>query len=221
MKNQTLTFFFAIILFQPLLGQKTDRDNPEFYLSTAKKKLDVILKAAQFSPGEQIADIGTGNGWVAAGLAIYTDSLSYTLEDIDSSFIKNGRFVEALVVAEKIKGAPITNTFTWVIGTAKNTNLPKSSFNKVLLIDTYHHIEHRSEMIRDLFSILKPGGKLIVSEPVGRKSGEIYKGCHSVVDTIDEILNAFTEQGFVHERTLKTVKSTRKRVRVFVFKRTS
>jgi ubiquinone/menaquinone biosynthesis C-methylase UbiE len=86
-----------------------------------------------------------------------------------------------------------------------------------LLIDTFHHIEHRDEMLHDMKSILKPGGKLIVNEPIARKSGDIYKGCHTRVYTPEEIISSFAANGLRLEKTYKTVKSSRNRVRVFVF----
>ena len=215
--KKVLGAILIVVSTHQVSAQQNRNDNPEFFLSTQKKKLAVILAASQFKPGDRIVDIGAGLGWFDAAIGIHTDSLSFYLEEIDSSYIKNERLNEALAVYEKVKGAPITCSYKWAIGEEKSTNLPEISFDKILLIDTYHHIEHRDEMIRNMASILKPGGKLIVMEPIARKRGDIYKGCYSVVFTPSEIISSFIEKGFMHERTLKTVKSTRKRVRVFVF----
>lgn len=209
--------FILCFLSQAVAGQKND--NPAFYLSTLKKKLAVILEAGQFKAGDRVADIGAGNGWFAAALGIYIDSVTFILEDIDS--VSNAKFEEAMAAYQKKRGEEFTSTYRWVIGKEKSTTLAKASVDKILLIDTYHHIEHRQEMIRDLANILRPEGKLIVMEPIARNDGEIYKGCNVPIYTPETIVSSFTSAGFIRERTLKTVKSTRKRVRVFVFRKSA
>jgi hypothetical protein len=212
---QTLLFLFAMAIPMMLWSQKND--NPEFFLRTHQKKIKVITGAAQFKSGEWVADIGAGGGWLDAALGIHTDSLHFTLEEIDSSFFRESRLHEALTIYETVRARPITSSYQWAIGSEKSTGLPGGKFDKVLLIDTYHHIEFRDDMIGDMFLILKSGGKLIVLEPVAGKPGDIYKGCQTVVFTPGEIIASFCKNGFIHERTLKTVKSARQRVRVFVF----
>jgi ubiquinone/menaquinone biosynthesis C-methylase UbiE len=97
--------------------------------------------------------------------------------------------------------------------------LPDTTFDKVLLIDTYHHFQNRDEMIRDVFRILKPGGKLIVNEPVGGKPGVIYKPCNSLIETPDELISYIRERGFELERMFDNGRSGGEKVKVFVFGR--
>lgn len=211
-------FYLLFLSVSCCLAQQKN-DNPDFYLSTLKKKLNVILEAAQFEAGDTIADVGAGLGWFDAAIGIYRDSLVFYLEDIDSAFVKNERLTEAISTFSKFRGSRIECRYHWVIGDEKSTGLPDGFVDKVLLIDTYHHIQYREDMIRDIVRILKPNGELVVMEPVGRKRGQIYKGCFSVIFTPEEIISSFSAHGLIHLKTLKTVKSTRKRVRVFVFAR--
>lgn len=212
------TIYLLLLSVSGVIAQQKT-DSPDFYLSTHKKKLNVILEAAAFNPGDTVADIGAGLGWFDAAIGIYHDSLVFYLEDIDSGFVKKERLTEAIAAFRKVRGSTIHCQYHWVIGQEKSTTLPDEFVDKVLLIDTYHHIRYREDMIRDILRILKPNGKLIVMEPVGRKPGQIYKGCFSVIYTPDEIISSFSAHGLIHQKTLKSVKSTRKRVRVFVFAR--
>jgi SAM-dependent methyltransferase len=211
----TLTLLFIIVT----ASHAQRHDNPSHYLKSVSKKLMVFLEAADFQANERIADIGAGNGWFDAAIGIYEDSLTFVLEEIDSSFVKGSRLNEAVVAYSAVKGRPITCTYKQVIGTEMGTLLQEKTFDKVILIDTYHHLQYRDEMIEDIKRILRPGGKLIVYEPVGKRSGEIFKPCHSVVYTSEEIVASFVHKGLTFEKSLVGGNTARKRTLVFVFTR--
>lgn len=195
------------------------QSDPAIFLKNKKKKIEVILQAGNFHQGEYIADIGAGIGWLDAAIGIYHDSLIFYLEDIDSSHLLKNRLPEALTEYAREKAGPITCSYTQVIGTEKSTLLPDSTFDKVLLIDTFHHLNFRDEMIRDLFRILKPGGKLIVHEPLAGHPGVMYKPCEKMIYTSDEVITFIRERGFELEATYDNGKSVGKKVRAFVFGR--
>jgi ubiquinone/menaquinone biosynthesis C-methylase UbiE len=213
----TLTLVLLLVINSTSKAQR--HDHPSHYLKSVSNKLMVFLEAADFQPGESIADIGAGNGWFDAAIGIYEDSLNFVLEEIDSSFVKESRLNEAVIAYAAVKGRPITCHYTQVIGTQKSTQLPDKKFDKVILIDTYHHLQHRDEMIEDIKRILRPGGKLIIYEPVGKKNGEIFKPCHSMIYTSEEIISSFVHKGLRFERSLVGGKTARKRTLVFVFSR--
>ncbi len=210
-----LTLILTLALSHQLLAQR--HDNPSHYLKSAARKLPIILKAAAFNAGEQVADIGAGSGWFDAAIGIYQDSLTFVLEDIDSSFIRESRLNEALLAYSKVKGTPINCTYTQVIGTEKSSTLASSRFDKVLLIDTYHHLRFRQEMIDDLCRILRTGGRLVVYEPVGKTNGEIFKACNSLLFTAEEIISSFRDKGLQLERSDNGTKTAGKRAKLFVF----
>src|SRR5258708_36238289 len=114
------------------------KQSPEFFLKVKGKKIDVILRAADFHPNEVIADVGAGEGWLDAGIAVYRNDLHFYLEDIDSAFIKKKKLQEAVDAYTKIKGAPVSCSFTQAVGNEKSALLPEDDFSKVLLIDTFH-----------------------------------------------------------------------------------
>jgi len=194
-------------------------DSPEFFLNTKKKRLAVILQAADFRPGDTVVDIGSGNGWFDAMVGIQRDNLTFYLVELNSSILSTEKLKQALDFFEQVKGKPISCSYTPHIGTAKGTNLPDASCDKILLIDTYHHLAYRDEMIRDMKRILKIDGKLIVYEPIARKPKEILKRCNSEVYTADHIILSFESNGLHVGEIYKTVNNNGKKVRVFTFRR--
>ncbi|HTH56819.1 MAG TPA: methyltransferase domain-containing protein [Cyclobacteriaceae bacterium] len=179
--------------------------------------MEVILRAADFQKHDVVADVGSGEGWLDAGLGVYVDSVQFYLEDIDSSLMKSKKLTEALTAYVSLKGKPISSVYRRAVGTEKSTGLPENTFDKVLLIDSFHHFTFTEEMLADLFRILKVGGKLVVYDPVARKTGEKYRLCKKKIYTEKEITTAFANAGFRSGPIFKTVNSVGSRVRAFTF----
>ena len=186
------------------------------YLKSNQQNLSVVLQASQFKPKEIVADIGAAEGWFGVALGIYSDSLVFVLEDIDSSTTNRAKLDKAIKRYSKERGK-FTCTYSQVIGSKKTTNLSSSYFDKILLIDTYHHLEFKDEVISDLNRILKNDGKIIVCEVIANKPGEKFKGCNTVIFTQSQILSTFERNGFHLEQIFKTANRIGKKVRVFRF----
>src|SRR5258706_152162 len=99
-----MKFFLAsiIILFGVQCWAQS-KQSPEFFLKVKRKKIDVILRAADFHPNDVIADVGAAEGWLDAGIAVYEllarkvgqhfrycKKIIYTREQIIDAFVKNG-----------------------------------------------------------------------------------------------------------------------------------
>jgi ubiquinone/menaquinone biosynthesis C-methylase UbiE len=208
---------YSLVFLVATTGLAQRNDSPEFYLRMNRKKIDVLLRAADFQPQDTIADIGASEGWLDVAFGIYKDSLHFYLENIDSTNIKNERLEKTIKDFAQVKGSQITCHYTFSFGSEKNTDLPSNYFNKVLLVDTYHHFSFRKEMLTDIKRILKPKGKLIIYEVLARKEGDIYKPCRTMIYTKDQIVSYICSNGFNLSHIFKTVNSNGKRVRVFTF----
>jgi ubiquinone/menaquinone biosynthesis C-methylase UbiE len=138
---------------------------------------------------------------------------------LDSSNLRTERLKEALDIYEQVKGKPITCSYTPLVGTPSGTNLPDNFCNKILLMDTYHHLVYRDPMIRDMARILKRDGKLIVYEPLARKPKELMKACGSEVFTQEHLISSFESNGFHLDKIYRTANNNRKKVRVFTFRK--
>ena len=64
-----------------------------------------------------------------------------------------------------LRPTPNSNKIIVVKGSQKETTLPRNYFDKVIVRKTLHHIFYKDTILDDIFSILKPNGKLYIMEP--------------------------------------------------------
>lgn len=165
-------------------------------------RASALARAITFQAGDTIADIGTADGWFAAALSAYSDSLTFYLEDVDSSVWSRVEFDSAVQHFSRARGKRVSNQFHYVKGTDKATGLPSNTFHKVLIIDTYHHFKHRDEMLSNVVSLLKPGGKIVILEALARRPGDIHQGCRTPIYQEHEIVSHME----AHKLKLETIK---------------
>jgi SAM-dependent methyltransferase len=137
---------------------------------TSKEEIKKILKdrcvdTIKFRKGEIIADIGAGNGYIEAMLSIYNDSLTFYIQDIDSTVCNQINVNEVVTFYQKVRGQPFTNKFIVVNGTDTDTNLPDGLFDKILMIWTYSYLKEPLKFITDVRENLKNNGFLYVINP--------------------------------------------------------
>jgi len=126
---------------------------------------DKCLNSIEFRKGEIIADIGAGNGYIEAMLSIYHDSLTFYIQDIDSSVCNQNNINETVDFYQKVNDRPFTNKFIVVNGTDTRTNLPDNKFDKILMLDTYQYLKKPKEFIKDVREKLKDEGLFYVINP--------------------------------------------------------
>lgn len=124
-----------------------------------------LLTFFDFHKGDVIAEVGAATGKNLAGLALLADSLTFYAEDIDKKTLTQKNLDAAVNRVRKYKN-PVTSTFQLTIGTETATGLPANTFDKILLIATLHEFTHATEMMADICSKLKPGGKVYVLESI-------------------------------------------------------
>ncbi|MEK7167706.1 MAG: class I SAM-dependent methyltransferase, partial [Patescibacteria group bacterium] len=104
-------------------------------------------------PGDSVLDLGCGNGRMAD---IFSDSqVSYLGLDNSEELIKIAR--------KRFENNPKVK---FEAGDILDLHLEKGKYSLVLLIAVLHHIptkELRLKVLRDVFSCLKPGGRLVMS----------------------------------------------------------
>ena len=119
----------------------------------------------EFRRGEIIADIGAGNGYIAAMLSMFHDSLTFYIQDIDTLVCNQSAINEVVDFYQEVNGRPFTNTFIVVNGTDTNTNLPESTFDKILMMWTYSYLKEPQVFIKDVRDNLKDDGLFYVINP--------------------------------------------------------
>ena len=48
---------------------------------------------------------------------------------------------------------------------------PNNSFERVIMVDALHHVIHQGQTAREMYRVLKPGGRIVIEEPDIRKFG--------------------------------------------------
>ncbi|MCU0420888.1 MAG: class I SAM-dependent methyltransferase [Cyclobacteriaceae bacterium] len=147
-------------------------------ISSAQSNYQNSSQYFRCQPGERIASVGASNGYIETQIALWVDSIQWTIQDIDSACLVE--FPRVRAHFEKLAGRPISATFDLVLGTSDKTNLPNGQFDRILLSNVYHELTDRDAMMRDLYTKLKPAGVIVIMERMGRKKGERHKDCGHV-----------------------------------------
>lgn len=151
---------------QPTEGYPFLTDIEEIKGVLKQRGLDTVF----FRPGEFVADIGAGNGYIEAMLSMFHDSITFYIQDIDSSVCNGDIIKEVVSFYQDVNGKPFTNQFITVNGTDTETNLPKNTFDKVFMMWTYSYLKYPKVFISDVRNDLKDDGLLYVINPAVEES---------------------------------------------------
>ena len=140
----------------PLLGSKA-----EVLEHLRGRCIDTL----RFNPGDIVADVGAGNGYIESMLSVFHDSLTFYIQDIDTGVCNQKSITETVSFYQNVKGKPIKNKFISVIGTDNETNLPDDTFDKILMLWTYQYFKNPNAIMTDLRLKLKNDGLLYIINP--------------------------------------------------------
>lgn len=126
-----------------------DHGNRPFLEESAR-----LIESCEIAPGDVVADIGTGVGYMVPLLVNAVGPTGSVLaQDIYPDFLAS--------VREKIRTNDWRNVTT-VLGTPTDPKLPHGEIDVALLVDVYHHLDYPGEVISRVRASLKPGGRLII-----------------------------------------------------------
>lgn len=117
----------------------------------------------EFKLDQVVAEVGCGDGKNIAGLALFTDSMTFYAEDIDAGVISQKKLEKLVAKNAKYKNPIISKCYA-CIGNEKATNLPDDTFDKIIPSAAFHEFTFMDEMLADIYKKLKPGGKLYILE---------------------------------------------------------
>lgn len=113
---------------------------------------DAVLDLMQIAPGSTVVDLGAGTGYFVAGLALRVGDEGRVLAlDVEPKMIE---FLERRVQEQKL-----TNV-TPTLVQSDDPGLAPASVSRVLIVNTWHHIDQRSTYARKLAAALAPGGEI-------------------------------------------------------------
>lgn len=179
---------------QPYAGYPLIGNIDTIKQTLANRCLDTI----KFKRGEIIADVGAGNGYLEGMLSIFNDSLTFYIQDIDTS-ICNQRAVDNVVNFYKsLNRRPFTSRFYVVNGSDVESNLPDETFDKILMLYTYQYFKYPKTFMTDIKQKLKPDGRLYIVNPdVDHEASDSLKAVNGWnASPIEEEINDILQCGF-------------------------
>ena len=126
-----------------------DADDRDGWQQPAK-----VIAALDLKPGMAVADIGAGTGYFNPHLAAAVGAEGKVIAiDIEPAMVEH---MAARATAEA------TPQVEARLATPDDAKLAAAEVDRVLLVDTYHHIGDRGAYFGALRAALKPGGRLVV-----------------------------------------------------------
>jgi predicted methyltransferase len=120
----------------------------------AWQKPDEVVAALELKPGMTAADLGAGTGYFTAGLSRAVGEKGVVL-----SIDPEPQMVEYLGKRAHREG--LTNVVP-VLALYEDPFLPPGRVDRVLIVDTYHHIDDRQAYFLRLGTNLAPGGRVAI-----------------------------------------------------------
>jgi ubiquinone/menaquinone biosynthesis C-methylase UbiE len=115
--------------------------------------LEMMLAQADLPTSCRVLDVGGGTGRVAtairehAGEVIVADSSLGMLRQADQTQL----------------GLACSNS--------ESLPFPDDTFERIIMVDALHHVIHQGQTAREMYRVLKPGGRIVIEEPDIRKFG--------------------------------------------------
>ena len=151
----------------------------------------LLLQALAIKPGQQICDIGCGNGFYTLELArMVGPSGTVYAVDIQPEMLRmlaHGAAAEGLANIRPI------------LGTAVDPRLPPGKLDLVLCVDVYHEFSHPAEMLARIRESLADDGRLVLAEFRGEDPAVPIKPLHKM--TKEQVLKELEPAGFRLDRS--------------------
>jgi SAM-dependent methyltransferase len=106
----------------------------------------------------KILDFGTGTGWTARYLA----QMGCDVFGVD---ISEGAIGIAWKMLDKLPLYGVAGKLNFNTYNGKNLNFEDAYFDRIHCFDAFHHVVNQQEIFNEFYRILKPGGRIVLSEP--------------------------------------------------------
>jgi ubiquinone/menaquinone biosynthesis C-methylase UbiE len=170
--NGTGIFYMGREMAQVMGHQAADwLDRPE---REAEEAPSLLIRALKFKPGQVVADIGAGSGYLTLPIAkLVAPSGKVFAVEIQQEMLD--------IILSKGKETGIKNVVP-ILGTPSDPKLPPSSCDLIFMVDVYHEFDHPYEMTAAMVRALKPGGRLVFVEYRGEDPNVPIKEVHKMTE---------------------------------------
>lgn len=109
---------------------------------------DRLREILDLPPDGSLLDAGGGTGRVAEALCGHVARI--VVADESGAMLRRALDKRCLLAVQS---------------PAERLPFPDASFNRVLVVDAFHHFNHHRRTACELLRVLKPGGRLVIEEP--------------------------------------------------------
>ena len=155
---------------------------------------DRLLEALTLQPTDVVADIGAGTGYFSFRISRLLPQGKVLAVDIQPEMIEILNFFKQEDAIANVE--PILASDT-------DPHLPADSVDLALLVDAYHEFEFPKEMIENIVTGLKPGGRLVLVEYRGENPFIPIKGLHKM--TQKQVKQELQALGLTWQKTQETL----------------
>jgi ubiquinone/menaquinone biosynthesis C-methylase UbiE len=120
----------------------------------AYQKPHEVITALGLTPGETLADIGSGSGYFTLRFAAHVGPAGRVFAvDVDPEMVRH--------LNRRLRDAGLRNVQT-VLADPDDPLLADSSIDRFIVVNVWHHIEKPVEYLAHLKRMLKPGGQVVM-----------------------------------------------------------
>ncbi len=116
--------------------------------------LDVMIDAAGLPTNGCLLDAGGGTG--RAAFALRDQAAQVVVADVSLGMLRFATSKPGLRAAA---------------AQSEHLPFPEDSFDRVIMVDAFHHVLRQADTARELFRVLKSGGRIVIEEPDIRSFG--------------------------------------------------
>ena len=149
-----------------------------------------------FQRNEVIASVGAGSGSKEVIYSMMADSITFYLQDINPTCLTPENLTATVSRLYDAGGRICTAKFISVIGTEKETRLPRQFFDKIIIENTLHELTHPNDLLTSVRTNLKPDGYLYIEDVIAKRSGQKHRGCGKPLYTEDALVQLLSVNGF-------------------------
>jgi ubiquinone/menaquinone biosynthesis C-methylase UbiE len=114
---------------------------------------ETMLQCADLPTTGRLLDAGGGTGRVSNALREHASQI--VLADVSMGML---RFAAS-------------STLQPAAAISEQLPFPDDSFDRIIMVDALHHVIHQADSAREMWRVLKPGGRIVIEEPDIRAFG--------------------------------------------------
>ncbi len=151
-----------------------------------------IIEAMGLKPGQSVADVGTGVGFMLPYLShAVGDTGAVYAEDIQQDFLDQARNRSTMLGVKNAK---------FVLGNDRDPRLPADTLSGVLILDVYHHFDYPEAMLGHVRDSLLSDGRLTIVEYYKRRgampNGDPNRAVEHIRLDMDDVIREVEANGF-------------------------